>query len=108
MKIGCDIVAIDDVQKLVDKYGVMRVLTHEEQAIYNALPTLRKREWFAGRFAAKEAIYKAIHETFEHSFLAIEILKDEDGAPLCRIDGYQIEISIAHDKNYAIAYALAM
>lgn len=99
MNIGCDIVKnsrfINKDQRFIDL-----VLTKKEQELYRQLGL----NFLAGRFAAKEAIMKCLPNTKEVSFLDIEILKDEFGSPLCNIPN--ISISISHEQEYTIAYAL--
>ena len=98
--IGCDIVEIKRIEVALQKDHVKRILTPKD------MPFLRKAEWVAGRFAAKEAIYKAIHAIHACTLCDIEILSDDDGAPYCTMEEYAIQVSIAHEKAYAIAYAI--
>lgn len=102
--IGCDIVAIkrfkDKMKQLAD-----RVLTSQERILFEALSEKRKPEWLAGRFAAKEAIVKAINENLPIS--KISVLATPEGKPVCDLAGYTILISISHEKEYAIAYAVS-
>ncbi len=65
-----------------------------------------KHTYYATRFCAKEAIYKAIHAIHACTLCDIEILSDDDGAPYCTMEEYAIQVSIAHEKAYAIAYAI--
>ena len=104
--IGCDIVEIKRIEVALQKDHVNRILTPKEQACCEDMPFLRKAEWVAGRFAAKEAIYKAIHAIHACTLCDIEILSDDDGAPYCTMEEYAIQVSIAHEKAYAIAYAI--
>ena len=92
MKVGCDIVEIERVRKALQRTkGFPNFLT--------------EREWLAGRFAAKEAVIKAMHGIKELTLLDVEILADAQGAPYCSLPG--VQVSIAHEREYAIAYALA-
>ena len=38
----------------------------------------------------------------------IEVLQDDTGAPVCTCFDYDVMISIAHEKEYAIAYAMVL
>jgi len=70
------------------------------------------------RFAAKEAIYKALKiDKTKVKFNEIEILSDEVGKPYVKINGdlkdiikrrniYNIAISISYDTDYFVAFAL--
>lgn len=106
--IGCDIVNLARIQKAMDKEGFDRILTEREHALYAVLQGMRKVEWLAGRFAAKEAIFKAIHKQIPCTIYDIEILSDEVGAPYCTLEQVDVQISIAHEKEYAIAYAIGL
>ena len=101
--IGCDIVHVDRIKKQNDAF-YKRVLTEKEQELYLGFSEVRKLEFLAGRFAAKEAIYKACNDTKVIS--NIEVLNDEFGRPYCDIAGFKIHISISHDGDYAMAYAI--
>lgn len=102
--IGCDIVAIDRF-KDKPKQLAERILTIQEQVLYATLSEGRKPEWLAGRFAAKEAIVKAIDHKLPITQIAV--LSTDDGKPICEIAGYSILVSISHEHDYAIAYAIA-
>lgn len=105
--VGCDIVQISRVQALIKRHTSLNFLTMDEQLFFDSFHNeQRKAEWAAGRFAAKEAIYKAIHKVYPCVLSDIEVLSDEQGAPYCRIEAFDVQISIAHEKEYAIAYAV--
>lgn len=106
--IGCDIVKISRVEALMKRHHSLHFLTSEEQSIFDDIRNeQRKAEWAAGRFAAKEAVYKAIHKEHSCVLSEIEILSDEQGAPYCTLEHYDVQISIAHEREYAIAYVIA-
>lgn len=64
-----------------------------------------KAEYYAGRFAGKEAVFKALHKTID--WRNIEILNYEDGRPYVLMD-YKgnIHISITTESGMAIAYCV--
>lgn len=66
--------------------------------------------FFASRFAAKEAISKAFGTGFKGiSAIDIEIKNNEEGKPYALIRGKldnSILLSISHEKEYSIAFAL--
>lgn len=101
--VGCDIVEINRL-KQNQKVLAKRILSENEYMCYNAYKDERKLEYLAGRFAAKEAVVKA----FDKKILVseIEILNDDKGKPVCRMDGYVFHVSIAHEKDYATAYVI--
>ena len=118
--IGIDIVEIDRLQKVSRKWGsafLNKVYTKRELAYAK-----QKRfpyQHLAARFAAKEAIFKALGEV-ETDFVGwknVEILNDAHGKPEVYWHGdaeisrkkrkiRQVVISISHTENYAVASAL--
>ncbi|MDD3049232.1 MAG: holo-ACP synthase [Bacilli bacterium] len=101
--IGCDIIQISRLRMNPDALG-KRILTTTEYQIYEAYQGNRRLEYLAGRFAAKEAIIKALDK--KKVLSEIEILNDDMGKLVCDIKGYAIHVSIAHEIEYAIAYAV--
>lgn len=107
IKVGCDIVELARVEKALHKEAFLRILTTAEKAQFHQLKPERAIEWLAGQFAAKEAVYKAVHTMHPCFISQLEILRDETGAPYCQIEGLQIELSISHEGHYAVAFAVA-
>ncbi len=108
--IGVDLIELNRIERAVikNKRFISRILTINEQKLYNELPSFkRKIEYLAGRFAVKEAFAKATGEGLgKLSFQDIEILKQENGAPYVSATGYenkQIFVSISHSKEYVVA-----
>ncbi|MDR2883554.1 MAG: holo-ACP synthase [Deferribacteraceae bacterium] len=109
--IGCDIIEIERIRQSYAKYGrslLDRILSISEQEIF--FQRNESINFLAGRFAGKESVAKAFRTGIgEHiSFVDIEILPDSAGAPTVSIKGTpapEIEISISHCKEYAIAMA---
>lgn len=100
---GCDIVEIDRFKERQNQWKE-RILTQREQALYSSFQKSRQRTFLAGRFAAKEALIKALD--IPVSMKSLEILPDPQGKPTVHIEGYKIHLSISHEKAYAIGYAL--
>lgn len=113
--IGIDLIEIERIAELFSKDdAIIKIFTDKEAAYCKKYRDCFTH--FAGRWAAKEAIAKALGIGFgkELSFLDIEILPDHSGKPICHpsskllhlIGDSQIELSITHCKNYAAAVAL--
>ena len=107
--IGIDIIEIERIEASIEKHGqhfLDRIFTKKEQA--DCLDTPNHAMRFAGRFAAKEAIAKALGTGFgkELSWLDIEIENDANGRPQATVKGKSIQISISHCKSHATAIAL--
>jgi len=88
-----------------------KILNGQELDIYYHIKRMeRRREFLAGRFAAKEAIFKAFSQIGKKVLLGdIEIIKDDDGRPVVIrpvFDHLNIHLSIAHEKEYAIAQVI--
>lgn len=106
--IGCDILAIKRIENIIDKTPsfIKHVFSSNEQIEYH------KRNnniyYLASRFAAKEAIIKALSK-YDHKLNNIEILNDINGKPYVIIDKQKqnnIHISLSYEKEYVIAYAV--
>ena len=111
--IGIDIVSIERIQKLQERFGdkaLQKYLSQEEILL------VKNDSTAAGFYAAKEAISKALGLgiSSECSFFDIQIHKDALNAPYFTlsqklIDAYAITdtaLSIAHDGGFAIAVAV--
>lgn len=115
--LGNDIIEIDRIRQTVEKHGphFYKKFFNERELDY-CLAHKDPAPLFAGRFAAKEAVAKAMGTGFGEliSFLDIEILNDELGRPFVELsdslnqtfNSPQLLISISHCKIYATAVAL--
>ena len=116
---GIDIVEIRRISKIYEKFGInflIKVLTKQELKI---IPTQKKRriDFVSGRFAAKEAIAKALGSGFRNglSFKKISVINDIYGKPEIILErninellkkktrDFNILVSISHEKKYCIA-----
>ena len=114
IKTGIDIIEIERVkQSIEDSDGRFceRVYTEKEIEYCESKKT-QKYQHYAARFAAKEAVLKAISQVLTNKYdiewKQIEILNDENGRPLVNIlkkdvNISDIDISISHCKTYAVA-----
>lgn len=100
--IGCDITKISRFTNL-DNKALEKILTPKELELYNTKQGKKKIEFLAGHFSAKESIIKALYHQRKLNMLEIEILYDNE-KPSCKIDNYQVLISISHDGEYALSY----
>lgn len=118
MKIFCgtDIIEIDRVKKSIgDKKEIFlnKIYTPSEIE-YCESKNNAKYQHYAARFAAKEAIFKAISENLEDKYEItwkdVEIVNDINGKPkvnfLNKKFQVQCEISLSHCKTYAVATAV--
>ena len=115
--IGIDIVSLQQVKRAMTPHFLERILSKEEQALLPPEP--RAAEWVAGRWAAKEAVSKALGCGFRECLpWDVEILYDTQGAPLAVLSGKALDrlhflggqrvwVSISHNEDYAVAQAVA-
>ena len=106
--IGVDITELDRMETLINLQPRLkeRILTESEILIFEKLNGRRKVEYFAGRFAAKEAFSKANGTGIgKHlSFLDIEIISDDKGKPvISKPFSEGVHLSISHSRDYAVA-----
>ena len=119
MKIACgtDIIEIDRVRKSIEKYEdkFKENLFTEREVEYCESRNIQKYQHYAARFAAKEAIFKAISKTLsnEYSFRDFEVINDENGKPEVSLktpidEIVNIDISISHCKEYAVSMVVVL
>ena len=115
IKCGTDIIEIDRIKDSIDNIGnsfVNRVYT-ENEIKYCESKKKQKYQHYAARFAAKEAVFKAISTLLQDKYSIcwkdIEVLNDSQGKPIVNLSGVnlknieQIDLSISHCKSYATA-----
>ena len=119
--IGIDSVDIEEMARFVaDERGAFarRTFTEAERAQAYARPDAAA--CLAGKFAVKEAAFKALaHRTAEgFDFRCVETLEDEDGCPHVTLDGplapvlaeagvTELLVSITNERGVATAVVLA-
>jgi holo-[acyl-carrier protein] synthase len=115
--LGTDIIEIERVRQSIERHGqhfLNRLFTQKEQDYcYKYKDPVPH---FAGRFAAKEAIAKALGTGFgaDLNWHDIEVLGDEHGKPVVhltesakkRFNTPHLLISISHSASHATAVAL--
>ena len=113
---GTDIIEIDRIKESIENLEnrfINEIFT-EKEIEYCESKKQSRYQHYAARFAAKEALFKAIskllNSKYELSWKNAEVLNDENGKPyISFIDtdiGNKIEdidISISHCKKYAVA-----
>ncbi len=102
--IGVDIVKVDRFSNVSTSF-LKRVFhpleLKESESIKN------KANYFAKRFAAKEALYKAINNDI--AFKDIAVLNYDTRAPYFKTsltNSYDIKLSLSDEKDYAIAFVM--
>lgn len=112
---GTDIIEIERIKKSIERSGerFLHLIYTPTEIEYCENTKNAKYYHYAGRFAAKEAIYKAVSELlperFGMSWDNAQIINDKNGNPkieFLNIEFNQIksmDISISHCKEYAVA-----
>ena len=111
---GIDIVEVDRIKKNIEEHAdrfLNKVYTKKEIE-YCETKKVNKFQSYAGRFAAKEAIFKAISKAlsskFEIEWKDIEVLNDANGRPVVNLyceslHVNHIDVSISHINMLAVA-----
>lgn len=115
--VGTDIIEVNRIHNAIQKHGCKfldRLFTQKEKDY--CLNFRGSSRNFAGRFAAKEAIAKALGVGIgtQLHWTDIEILNDSRGMPIAtlapgvqkQIGAIQLILSISHCKEYATAVAI--
>lgn len=115
IRTGTDIIEINRVKKAIeetDKKFCERVYTPRE-IYYCESKNAQKYQHYAARFAAKEAVFKALSAILDSKYdiewKDIEIRNDNYGRPYIELNEKftkaieSIDISISHCKEYAVA-----
>ena len=113
---GIDIIEISRIKESIDSLGetFKNKIYTEKEIEYCESRKNAKYQHYAGRFAAKEAIFKAISDLlddkYEISWKDAEVLNDKNGKPKVTFISKKLEekiesidISISHCKEYAVA-----
>ena len=116
--VGCDVIEIARVQKAIERAAfVKRVFTPAEIA-YCESRGKQAAASFAARFAAKEAVLKALGTGLRGGELTeIIVLNDALGKPSIQLSGYHAELaaklgvknialSMSHSRAMALAYVV--
>lgn len=114
--IGVDIVEFDRIRAVKNRAKfVDKILNEKEKAVLVTFKNEdRQLEYLAGRWAAKEALYKADNQLAkDHAFTDFSILNNETGAPYVVFpvstkenQGQKVHLTISHSDNYAVAFVI--
>lgn len=116
--IGCDIIEIERIARAIKSESFIRRVFTVEEAAYCQRRGQQAAASFAARFAAKEAVLKALGTGLREGSLQ-EIAVDNDGLgkPLVQLSGHfamlakqlgvkNIQISLSHSRDFAVAYVI--
>lgn len=115
---GTDIIEIKRIKEAIEELGdkfTQKIYT-ETEIDYCENKKNQKYQHYAVRFAAKEAVFKAIsskiNNKYEIDWKNIEIINDNHGRPnvkiyLKELETLKIDISLSHCKEYAVANVIS-
>jgi len=119
--IGVDVLEVERMQKTIERYNhhfLNHVFSSREQA--EAPNGAGKATYYAGRWAAKEAVAKALGVGIgaRCGWTEIHVLRGPNGKPVIQLEGTAaqtaaainadtIHISISHERHLACASAIA-
>ena len=118
IRTGIDLIEIDRIAEMVSRHGkhyLDRIYTPAELELCG-----KRAESLAGRFAAKEAVAKALGCGIgDVAWKEIEILGDDQNAPVLQLHGDAAKradelrlanwsISLSHSQSHAIASVVAI
>lgn len=120
--VGLDAIEIERVADAIARHGerfLARVYTPEERSVAAAAGDATN-QFYAGRFAAKEAVLKALGTGYAKglAFHEVEVLRNANGAPRLVLHGAararaadlgitKVLVSITHTRSDAHAVAVA-
>ena len=117
--LGVDICEIGRMERALQRHPTMRerVFTPEERAYCDS--KARPGESYAGRFAAREAVIKALGGYRGKRWQDISVARLPSGAPSIRLEGNakiradalgiaNVLITFTHEKTSAVAFAVAV
>lgn len=115
--IGVDIAEIDRIKRILNRYGdrfASRILSEREFDRF--LQRGRSATYLASRFAAKEAVSKALGCGIADgiTFHSIETINDDKGKPMIELNGEALKksqsqgvsrclVSLSDERHYAVA-----
>ncbi len=119
--IGSDVVKIARIVHLYDNYGqkfLMKILSEAEQKIFSGFSLKSRRmSYLAKRFAAKEALVKALGTGFREdiTFTSISIYNNHLGRPEISYDhniasrlpeNAKVMLSLSDEDDVVVAFAI--
>ena len=119
MKISCgtDIIEINRIQDAIEKYEekFKKEIFTLKEVEYCESHKLQRFQHYAVRFAAKEAIFKAISSKLDknYSWTDFEIVNNDIGKPEVYLkkaipEIESIDVSLSHCKEYAVASVVVL
>ena len=117
--LGVDLCEIARMERALGRHPTMRVRVFTPEEIAYCDSKGRPAESYAGRFAAREAVIKALGGYRGRRWQDISVTRATTGAPAIRLEGSakaradalrisKVLITFTHEKTNAVAFALAV
>jgi holo-[acyl-carrier protein] synthase len=118
VRVGVDLIEIARIRDALERHGESfkkRCFTEEERAYCDSKPN--PAQHYAGRFAAKEAVGKALGSGVYFTWKEIEVrgrpkpgvyLSGRTAAWAAKVGAGRIELSMTHSRELAAAVAVAL
>jgi holo-[acyl-carrier protein] synthase len=118
LRVGIDLIEIERIRRALDRHGQSfkeRCFTEAERTYCDSKPN--PPQHYAGRFAAKEAVGKALGSGVYFTWKEIEIrgrpkpgvyLTGRTAAWAAKVGAAKIELSMTHSRELAAAIAVAL
>lgn len=116
---GTDMIEIARIKEAIERSGekFLNEIFTEREIEFCRSKNRAQYQHFAARFAAKEAIFKAIscylENKYDVTWKDVEIWNEENGRPKVKflkkkLEKITMDISMSHCKDYAIANVIAV
>ncbi len=110
--IGIDIIETKRIKNLIKNKKFLKRVFNVEEITY-CESKKNKEQHYAARFAAKEAIWKALSGKIKISLKDIVIKNIQTGKPIvefknAKAKNIKIEVSLSHTKDYSVAVAILL
>jgi holo-[acyl-carrier protein] synthase len=117
LRIGIDLVDIARLERSMQRSPSIAttIFSSAENELARTLSIARRAEFYAGRFAVKEAAVKALGVGLEFKKMPqLQVLRTRDGAPVLKLSGFwrsamkklalcEAHVSISHEGALAVA-----
>jgi holo-[acyl-carrier protein] synthase len=117
--LGVDICEIARMERALARHPTMRERVFTAEEVVYCDSKARPAESYAGRFAAREAVIKALGGYRGKGWKEISVTRGASGAPAIRLEGNaklradvlgvsEVLITFAHERTHAVAFAVAV
>lgn len=111
--VGNDIIEVSRIANLIENNKFLHRIFSDAEIGY-CEGKANKAQNYAARFAAKEAVFKALSSKLDSNYSInwkdISIEKDDNGRPVIVLynhseifDNYRFDVSLSHVRDYAVA-----